>query len=673
MPGFSTLLIANRGEIACRIIRSAHALGYRTVSVYSTADALARHVQLADRALCIGPPAASDSYLSIERILDAARRAGADAIHPGYGFLSENEHFAAACADAGLTFIGPPAAAIRSMGNKAQAKRLMLAAGVPCVPGISERDRAQGPNQDDAQLLAQAEKIGFPLLIKAAAGGGGRGMRLCTKSAEFSTALASARSEAQSAFGSDEVILERAIDNARHIEIQIFADNQGHCLHLGERECSIQRRHQKILEEAPSPALSDALRAEMGRAAVKAAQTIGYVGAGTVEFLLDAEGQYYFLEMNTRLQVEHPVTEFCTGLDLVELQLRIAAGEPLPLRQEQVKLRGHAIEVRLYAEDPSQDFLPQAGRIIAWQPAQDSADTRTDHGLIDGHDISPYYDPMIAKVIAHGETREHARRRLIRALHNTVLLGPPHNKRFLLDLLEHPLFIAAQATTQFIDSGLAASATRRRDPSPKAWALAALLWTYGGREPEEHSDPWRSNEGAGFSLEMCCNDQQAHLTMHLEAPGLALISGCPGAAGPLRAALLHATGPRHRIEIDGLRESVHAAFEGPPEGALLIEIDGTLHRFSELVPADPNAVDDTNSDGSVRSPTIGRVISLPLKTGAVVKADTTVAIVEAMKIETSLAAGIAGTIASLHVEVGTQIKAGALLVTIEPAHDDRNV
>ncbi|MBT7667423.1 MAG: ATP-grasp domain-containing protein, partial [Rhodospirillaceae bacterium] len=396
---FTKVLIANRGEIACRIMRTSHAMGYRTVAVYSEADGDAPHVQLADQAVCIGPAPVAESYLNVSAILAAAARTGADAVHPGYGFLAENAAFAQACADAGLTFIGPSPKAIDLMGNKRLAKLRMADADVPCVPGYS------GADQDDGVLTAEGESIGFPLMVKAASGGGGRGMRLVENAADLPAAITGARSEAENAFGSGELILEKAVIEPRHVEIQVFADSRGNCVHLGERDCSIQRRHQKVVEEAPSPAVGPELRAAMGAAAVAAAQAINYQGAGTVEFLLGADGSFFFLEMNTRLQVEHPVTEMITGLDLVEWQLRVAAGEPLPLDQNGITYDGHAIEVRLYAEDPYADFLPQTGTVVAWRP---SPDVRVDTGIVEGQEISPFYDPMVAKVIAHGGDREEA-------------------------------------------------------------------------------------------------------------------------------------------------------------------------------------------------------------------------------------------------------------------------
>ena len=447
---FSKILVANRGEIAWRVMRTAKAMGYRTVAVYSDADKDAPHVAFADEAVRIGPPPVGESYLSIDRILEAAHKSGADAIHPGYGFLSENEAFATACEKAGLVFIGPPPAAIAAMGNKAAAKRRMIDAGVPCVPGY------QGADQSDANLEKEARKIGLPVMVKAAAGGGGRGMRLVERDADLLEAIRTARAEAESAFGSGELILEKAVVDARHVEIQVFADAHGNVIHLGERDCSVQRRHQKVIEEAPSPAVNADLRNRMGAAAVAAARTIGYRGAGTVEFLLGADGAFYFLEMNTRLQVEHPVTEAITGQDLVAWQLKVAAGEKLPLTQEQVKFSGHAIEVRLYAEDAYAGFLPQTGRIDVWRPAAGPG-IRVDHGMKDGLAISPFYDPMIAKVIAHGANREEARTRLVQALARHRRAGPDHQPAF-----PDPPAGASGVRRRQGDDGLHRQAFRRR-------------------------------------------------------------------------------------------------------------------------------------------------------------------------------------------------------------------
>ncbi|MCF5186941.1 acetyl-CoA carboxylase biotin carboxylase subunit, partial [Pseudomonas simiae] len=441
MPAFSKILIANRGEIACRIQRTAQALGYRTVAVYSDADAQALHVQMADEAVHIGPAPVQQSYLNIDAILNAARVTSADAIHPGYGFLSENPDFARACQQAGLTFIGPSPEAIELMGSKRLSKLAMLDAGVPCIAGY------QGSAQDDSTLQREADAIGYPLMIKASAGGGGRGMRLVQHPEELLDNLHTARSEAKNAFGSGELILEQALIDPRHVEIQLFGDSHGHLIYLGERDCSIQRRHQKIIEEAPCPVMTPELRQAMGEAALNAGRAVNYVGAGTVEFLLDRNGRFYFLEMNTRLQVEHPVTELITGLDLVDWQLQIAAGQPLPLTQPDVSLNGHAMEVRLYAEDPAQGFLPQTGEVLRWDPA---AGVRIDHGVTEGQRISPFYDPMLGKIIAYGATREEARRKLLRAVEDTVLLGVTTNQPLLVDLLKHPDFVGGDFSTGFI-------------------------------------------------------------------------------------------------------------------------------------------------------------------------------------------------------------------------------
>ncbi|HZX16921.1 MAG TPA: acetyl-CoA carboxylase biotin carboxylase subunit, partial [Pseudomonas sp.] len=424
MPAFNKILIANRGEIACRVMRTAQDLGYRTVAVYSEADADARHVQQADEAVCIGPAQVNQSYLLIANIIDAAQKTGADAIHPGYGFLSENADFARACEAAGIVFIGPTVEAIHLMGSKRLSKIAMLEAGVPCIPGY------EGAAQDDETLSREAGRIGYPLMIKASAGGGGRGMRLVHESGELLAQIRTARSEAQNAFGSGELILERAVIQPRHVEIQVFGDQHGSIVYLGERDCSVQRRHQKVVEEAPCPVMTPELRQAMGEAAVKAAASVNYVGAGTVEFLLDQSGEFFFLEMNTRLQVEHPVTELITGQDLVAWQIRVAEGQPLPLKQDEIRLTGHAMEVRLYAEDATQNFLPQTGTALRWEPALREG-IRIDHGLVEGQAITPFYDPMLAKVIAYGATREEARRKLVRAVEDCVLLGVNGNQRFL--------------------------------------------------------------------------------------------------------------------------------------------------------------------------------------------------------------------------------------------------
>ena len=446
---FNKILIANRGEIACRVIKTARRMGIRTVAVFSEADANARHVRLADEAVCIGPAEARESYLLAGRILDAARRTGAQAVHPGYGFLSENEQFAEACTAAGIVFIGPPAAAIRAMGSKSEAKKIMGAAKVPLTPGY------HGDNQEPAFLHAQAEAIGYPVLIKAAAGGGGKGMRLVEKSEDFLAALASCQRESASSFACEHVLIEKYLTRSRHIEIQVFADTQGHCVHLFERDCSVQRRHQKVLEEAPAPGMTAERRAAMGKAAVDAARAVGYVGAGTVEFIASdtfaQDGTFYFMEMNTRLQVEHPVTEMITGQDLVEWQLRVASGEPLPLRQDQLEIRGHALEARIYAEDPNKDFLPSTGRLLHLSPPATSLNVRVDTGIEQGDEITPFYDPMIAKLIVWDIDRNAALARMRQALADYRIVGVTANVDFLSRLLACPAFANADLDTGLID------------------------------------------------------------------------------------------------------------------------------------------------------------------------------------------------------------------------------
>ena len=478
----TTLLIANRGEIAVRVARTARRLGIMTVAVYSDADRLNPHVAACDAAVPIGGLTPAESYLVIDKLISAARKSGADAVHPGYGFLAENADFAAAVVAAGLVFVGPPASAIEAMGDKARARRRMAAAGIPVVPGYD------GDDQGEAHLLAEADRIGFPIMVKASAGGGGRGMRKVEAREGLASALQSARSEAEKAFGDGRLILERAVAEPRHVEIQVFADRHGNVVHLGERDCSVQRRHQKIIEEAPSPAVDAALRAAMGGAAVSVAREIGYQGAGTIEFLLDREKRFYFMEMNTRLQVEHPVTELITGVDLVEWQLRVARGEALPLTQADIALNGHAVEVRLCAEDPADDFLPRTGEVLAWRPA---ASARCDHALADGLAVSPYYDSMLGKLVAHGATRAEAVGRLAHALDETVLLGVPTNRAFLARVLRHPAFMGGDVSTAFIETFFPDNAARVTEPDQLAWSVAAWLSVAAAPEAETWKEEWR--------------------------------------------------------------------------------------------------------------------------------------------------------------------------------------
>ena len=646
---FEKVLVANRGEIACRVLQSARSLGYRTVAVFSEADAGARHVQLADEAVCIGPATAAESYLNVPALLDACRRSGADAVHPGYGFLSENADFAAACAEAGVTFIGPPAEAIRLMGSKRLSKIAMQEAGVPCVPGY------QGEDQSDDTLIKEAEAVGLPLMIKASAGGGGRGMRVVTEPQQIAAQLKSARQEAKSSFGNDELILERAVINPRHVEIQVFGDHHGNVIHLGERDCSVQRRHQKVVEEAPSPVVDEALRRRMGEAAVNAAKACDYVGAGTVEFLLGADGEFYFLEMNTRLQVEHPVTELVTGQDLVAWQLRVAAGEPLPLTQEQVRLTGHAMEVRLYAEDPAQGYLPQTGPVLSWRPASGEG-VRIDHGLVDGAEVGSHYDPMLAKIIAFGASRDEARRRLIRAVEDTVLMGLDDNRRFLAAILRHPEFAAGDATTAFIDGPFADDPGLRAADTPEAlWALAALLLTRIGAGDAAGRAGYRNWHSSGVGaqpLVLAQGDRER--TLYLTPDG---IHGGPD----LTLDAVHDDGTLIAT-LDGVRRRYHWLYR---DGRVWLQ-DGGLRACFEERTHRASGGEQGPGSGQLKAPMDGAVIEVSAAAGDTVKRGQTLAVLEAMKMEHALKADCDGTVDTVTVSAGDQVKRQQLLITVTP-------
>ena len=647
---FSKILIANRGEIACRVMRTARNLGYRTVAVYSDADADAPHVLLADEAVHLGPAPAADSYLNVQALLAAARATGADALHPGYGFLSENAAFAQACVDAGLVFIGPPASAIAAMGDKARAKRAMLEAGVPCAPGYL------GQEQGDAELTAQAQALGYPLLVKAVAGGGGRGMRLVRSAAELAQGIEGARREATSAFGDGTLMLERLIDNGRHIEIQIFADAHGNAVYLGERDCTAQRRRQKVIEEAPSPVVTPAMRAAMGRDAVAAALAVGYRGAGTVEFIVDEQLHHYFLEMNTRLQVEHPVTEMVTGLDLVEWQLRVASGEPLPVQQSDIHCNGHAIEVRLYAEDPYTGFAPQTGTVLWWQPEQAlHAGVRIDSGIRQGSVISPYYDPMVAKVIAHGRDRDDAIRRLRAALRNAPLLGLKNNARFLGDLLNHSAFRQAQMTTTLIDQWQDQGEPLLQPPAvdDHAWRVAALAFAL------QHGASWRSNSVAAFDITLQSDQVVRALRVHPDRHGTVAVTH---AGDTVDLQVQSFKDGVLRYSANGVSARAVAVIVA---GALHLALDGQAYLFSE-VSAFPNA--DALRDASrACSAVAGRVTQVLVAPGAVVSVGQQMVCVEAMKMEMWLAAEAAGTVLAVHAKAGDQVESGALLVELEIA------
>ncbi|PCG10148.1 methylcrotonoyl-CoA carboxylase [Sphingomonas ginsenosidimutans] len=611
-----TLLIANRGEIACRIIRTARAMGIRTVAVHSEADAAALHVREADEAVAIGPAPARDSYLLPERILAAARETGAQAIHPGYGFLSENADFAQAVIDAGLIWVGPNPDSIRAMGLKDAAKARMIAAGVPVTPGYLGEDQSPG------RLAAEADAIGYPVLIKAVAGGGGKGMRQVDEAAAFADALASCRREAAAAFGDDRVLIEKYILSPRHIEVQVFGDRHGNVVHLFERDCSLQRRHQKVIEEAPAPGMDEATRAAVCDAAVRAARAVDYVGAGTIEFIADASDglsadRIWFMEMNTRLQVEHPVTEAITGVDLVEWQLRVAAGEPLPVTQDDLSIHGHAIEARLYAEDPAKGFLPSIGTLEAFDLG-DSADTgvRVDTGVEQGSVISPWYDPMIAKLIAHGDTREEARARLADALDEAIVWPVRSNAGFLVEALDHPDFVAGA-----MDTGLIARAGDALMP------------------PAEPSE-------------------EALVAAAAELTGPAFLPGFRLNAAPRRAGTFLLDGQPIAIDFGDAPVADEAV-----DTSILISEGGQTWALAPFRAAGGAA--GGAADGAILAPMPGRVIAVEVETGARVVRGQKLLVLEAMKMEHALTAPFDGTLAALHATTGAQVTEGALLARID--------
>ena len=660
MRRFGTILVANRGEIAVRVMRTARALGYRIAAVYSDADADALHVRMADAAARIGPPPAAESYLSIENILCAAQQTGADAVHPGYGFLSENAAFARACADAGLAFVGPDADIIAVMGDKAEARRRMAAAGVPCIPGYDGADRS------DAALVAVAAEIGFPVMVKAAAGGGGRGMRLVSGAEDLTDALVAARSEAESAFGSGSLILERAVVRPRHVEIQVFADRHGTTIHLGERDCSVQRRHQKVIEEAPCPVMTEELRAAMGAAAVEAARSIGYCGAGTVEFLLDADGAFYFLEMNTRLQVEHPVTEAITGLDLVALQIRVAEGRPLGLVQKDIGPTGHAIEARLYAEDVARDFLPAAGDIALWRPATGPG-VRIDSGVESGQAVLPFYDPMIAKVIAHGDSRDMARRRLIRALSETAAFGLTSNKRFLVDCLEKDAFAKGEATTAFIDEQFSDDGLAEPEPEFAIAAAAAVLKFLADRDnalgDSLHVSPELLNWTSAGALEsryaLVSGDSVFDLSVSPAGMRNYTVGG-DGAATSVHVvsigdgrAILSVNGAQRRLQF-------HAAGD-----ILYLGEAGRDYRFESGRSA--AASQEDGAGGRVAAPMHGKILEIVVDPGDIVARGDRLLVIEAMKMQHDIVAPAAGAVAAILQRAGVQVAAGDPLVEIAVA------
>ncbi|MEW6694673.1 Acetyl-/propionyl-coenzyme A carboxylase alpha chain [Tepidimonas thermarum] len=675
---FAKILIANRGEIACRVAATARRLGIRTVAVYSEADAQARHVSACDEAVCIGGAAPQDSYLRWERILEAARATGAQAIHPGYGFLSENEGFAQACADAGLVFIGPPPAAIAAMGLKAESKRLMEAAGVPLVPGY------HGADQDARLLKAEAERIGYPVLIKASAGGGGKGMRRVDAPEAFDDALASCQREALNSFGDAAVLIEKYVQRPRHIEIQVFADAHGNVVYLFERDCSVQRRHQKVLEEAPAPGMPPQLRERMGLAAVAAARAVGYVGAGTVEFIVEQPQGYdhpeamrfYFMEMNTRLQVEHPVTEAITGLDLVEWQLRVAAGERLPLAQHELRLQGHAIEARICAENPDNHFLPATGTLAAYRKPACSAfavaDVRIDDGVAEGDTISPHYDSMIAKLIVRGDTREQALARLDQALAQLHIVGVANNVAFLRQVVRSESFARARLDTALIEREAAVLFHPQPVPLPAAVAIAVAHTLHSeacSAAAVAAHDPWDARDGFAshgersrrFAFLWGDDTVPARLTWRRDGTHWLVVGeGDAAVAGALRWRASPGGGWALGVSFAGAdwRTSVYAQGERlhlftPQGSAAIVEVDLLAH-----------AGDTAAEGGSLTAPMPGKVVAVLVQPGDAVKKGQPLAVLEAMKMEHTIAAPADGTVAEVLYAPGEQVPEGAALLRL---------
>ena len=657
---FSKVLIANRGEIACRVIRTCRRLGIATVAVYSDPDARSLHVRTADEAVRLGGSTAQESYLSIAKIIAAAKRSGAQAIHPGYGFLSENDDFAEACVEAGLVFIGPPASAIRAMGSKSAAKALMQKAGVPLTPGY------HGVDQDPEFLLMQANAIGYPVLIKASAGGGGKGMRRVDDHSGFLMALASCKREAAASFGDDRVLIEKYIVRPRHIEIQVFADQHGQVISLFERDCSVQRRHQKVLEEAPAPGMTQARREEMGKAACDAARAVGYVGAGTVEFIADQSGGFHFMEMNTRLQVEHPVTEMITGLDLVEWQLRVAAGERLPVRQEELRIEGHAIEARIYAEDPANHFRPSTGKLIYLRMPAGSTHVRVDAGVEQGDQITSFYDPMIAKLIVWDQTRDLALERMRGALAHTYIAGVQTNVEFLQRIVESPSFRDANLDTALIERESKYIESSRGAPRPEILALAALAIVVRDVEcdgtafdpsPWAIRDGWRINGTLQRKIRLQAGEADFEVDVTYRGSDYLMRIG------------------DREFEVSGRREEdeMVAIMDGVRRRATVVEEHGAIHVFGDgqswtLRWLDPlaSAAAEGAREGSLRAPIPGRVTSLLVENGASVEKGTPLLVLEAMKMEYTIEAPSAGRVESFLFGVGDQVAEGTQLVNFAP-------
>lgn len=662
MRSIQTLLIANRGEIAIRVMRTCQHMGIKTVAVYSDADANAPHVAFADMSVHIGPSPVGESYLRSDKIIQAAKDTGADAIHPGYGFLSENAAFAQACHDNDIIFVGPPIGAIDVMGDKAKSKRAMIAAGVPCIPGY------QGEDQSDARLIKESAGIGFPLMVKAAAGGGGRGMRFVHDKKDLANAIKAARSEAANAFGSDELIIERAVIAPRHVEIQVMADSHGNTIYLGERDCSVQRRNQKVIEESPCPVMDEALRARMGEAAVATARAVNYVGAGTVEFLLDANFDFFFLEMNTRLQVEHPVTEMVYGVDLVAEQIKAAQGQVLQIAQDDVQAFGHAIEVRLYAEDPENEFLPSTGPVTLWQPP---VNARVDSGIETGGEISPFYDSMVAKIITHGETRGEALIKLKKALEGTALIGPKNNRDFLIDALGYSTFVKGEATTAFIKETYGEDGYSEPDLSELDIIKGALCQYFLGLE----------------------SAASAALSVPKELLGW-------GSIGELKSIFLYQSGEENRrvtfiskpdyltAELDGKcydvscqrisdsqleliidREKTDIIYAATSAAHISIVTPSRSYTLTNIAGGLPSGM-DAGGGGTVRAPMHGQLLEIIVSVGDSVKKGDKIAVLEAMKMQHEILAEIDGKVTDIAAKAGTQIAADDLILEIEGAGED---
>lgn len=660
---FSKILIANRGEIACRVIQTAHRLGIRCVAVYSEADKNARHVAMADEAFLLGPAPSSESYLRADKIIEIALQSGAQAIHPGYGFLSENTAFADACAANNIVFIGPPASAIAAMGSKSAAKAIMEKANVPLVPGY------HGADQDPSLLKREAEKCGFPLLLKAIAGGGGKGMRVVNNIGEFDSALAAAQRESKNAFGNPDMLIERYLTKPRHVEIQVFCDQQGNGIYLAERDCSVQRRHQKVIEEAPAPGLSAETRKAMGEAAVAAAKAIDYVGAGTVEFLYDEDGSFYFMEMNTRLQVEHPVTEMITGQDLVEWQLRIADGEPLPLQQDQLQIRGHALEARIYAEDPDNDFLPVTGNLTYLRTPDENAHVRVDTGVIEGDDVSVYYDPMIAKLIVWDENREQAINRMVHALEAYRIGGMRTNIRFLRQLADSKPFRDEELDTGFIEkhNALLFQKAKLDVQSQLALATSFVLETERLANPTV-GDPcspfnkqtsWRLNANYARPMEWVIGDEHHKVKVLQLAQGYEITVDNVSfkVSATLQDDHLHAV-------INGHRLSVHGHFAN---NNLVLFREG--HQFECSLFQHVFDESEQSGAGSLTAPMNGAIVAVLVEAGQRVTAGDTLVIMEAMKMEHSIRAPHDGTVAEIFFKEGELVSDGAALVAVTPLEE----